>query len=339
MGLAASQARFLGLTARKSNVEYQAQQINQARTALANEVSGLHREYNSLKPPVTPTIQDYTEITYVLDQTYQQYEIDSFTRILDGGDKGNYDVVLKYNKEIPEAYSYIAEDSIIERTIGPDGSITKLNFQIGSSSYYYDPSDDKSTITKIVEGDNYAKYPGLETVINSGELTTPPFFMFKRGDKAYYTSEAELLAAEDFDKDGKRVGDYTFYYGGTKLDPQTVKGVAAIEQGTNGRITSISFIDCEDPALIDHEYTVKTSKTQNQDEYNDAMNNYNYENAVYQKELQRINMQTEDLQQQDKNLELQLNQLDTEQNAIKTEMDSVTKVIEDTIESVFKTFN
>ena len=34
MGLAASQARFLGLTARKSGVEYQGQQIKQQRTAL-----------------------------------------------------------------------------------------------------------------------------------------------------------------------------------------------------------------------------------------------------------------------------------------------------------------
>jgi len=31
--------------------------------------------------------------------------------------------------------------------------------------------------------------------------------------------------------------------------------------------------------------------------------------------------------------------LDTEQNALKTEIDSVTKVIEDTIDSVFKTYS
>ena len=48
MGLAASQARFLGLTARKSNVEYQVQQINQQRVALSNEVMGLYQKYNSL---------------------------------------------------------------------------------------------------------------------------------------------------------------------------------------------------------------------------------------------------------------------------------------------------
>ena len=46
-----------------------------------------------------------------------------------------------------------------------------------------------------------------------------------------------------------------------------------------------------------------------------------------------------DLQAKDQALELQIQQLDTEQNAIATEMDSVKKVIEDTMESVFKTFN
>ena len=37
MGMAASQARYLALTARKTNVEYEGQQINQERTALANQ--------------------------------------------------------------------------------------------------------------------------------------------------------------------------------------------------------------------------------------------------------------------------------------------------------------
>ena len=39
MGMAASQARFLGLTARKNNVEFEGQQINQQRTALSNQTA------------------------------------------------------------------------------------------------------------------------------------------------------------------------------------------------------------------------------------------------------------------------------------------------------------
>ena len=41
MGMAASQARYLALTARKTNTEWEGQQINQARTALANQSANL----------------------------------------------------------------------------------------------------------------------------------------------------------------------------------------------------------------------------------------------------------------------------------------------------------
>ena len=51
MGMAASQARYLGLTARKTNVEYEGQQVNQQRTALANESAGLFRRLLALDVP------------------------------------------------------------------------------------------------------------------------------------------------------------------------------------------------------------------------------------------------------------------------------------------------
>ena len=44
MGMSASQARFLSLTARKNNVEFQGQQINQQRTTLSNESASYYSE-------------------------------------------------------------------------------------------------------------------------------------------------------------------------------------------------------------------------------------------------------------------------------------------------------
>ena len=44
MGMAASQARFLGLTARKTNTEYEGQQINQQRTMLSNQSANYYNE-------------------------------------------------------------------------------------------------------------------------------------------------------------------------------------------------------------------------------------------------------------------------------------------------------
>ena len=71
MGMAASQARYLGLTARKTNVEYEGQQINQARTALANQSANTFNELLALEVPTAPSTQDYTTLQYSYqDGTY-----------------------------------------------------------------------------------------------------------------------------------------------------------------------------------------------------------------------------------------------------------------------------
>ena len=59
MGMAASQARYLALTARKSNVEFQGQQVNQQRTLLAIEQGELFSELTKLKNPIPPSSLDY----------------------------------------------------------------------------------------------------------------------------------------------------------------------------------------------------------------------------------------------------------------------------------------
>ena len=69
------------------------------------------------------------------------------------------------------------------------------------------------------------------------------------------------------------------------------------------------------------------------------MNQYNYDKAVYDQEINSINAKIEVLHGQDKDLELRLKQLDTEENAISTEMEAVKKVVSKNVENTFKTFN
>ena len=64
MGMAASQARFLGLTARKTNVEYEGQQINQQRTTLANQSANYYNQLLGMSVPVPPSVADYTKTVY-----------------------------------------------------------------------------------------------------------------------------------------------------------------------------------------------------------------------------------------------------------------------------------
>jgi len=58
MGMAASQARFLQLTARKTNIEHLGQQINQQRLSLANANAGLFEKLLSIALPTPPSSQD-----------------------------------------------------------------------------------------------------------------------------------------------------------------------------------------------------------------------------------------------------------------------------------------
>ena len=64
MGMAASQARYLALVARKSNCEYEGQQINQARTVLSNQSANLFNQMLGLNVPVPPSTQDFTTTQY-----------------------------------------------------------------------------------------------------------------------------------------------------------------------------------------------------------------------------------------------------------------------------------
>ena len=75
MGMAASQARFLGLTARKSNTEYQGQQVNQQRTALANQSAGLFNQMLALEVPTPPNATNYYSIRYTYNYDGSDYEI------------------------------------------------------------------------------------------------------------------------------------------------------------------------------------------------------------------------------------------------------------------------
>ena len=86
-------------------------------------------------------------------------------------------------------------------------------------------------------------------------------------------------------------------------------------------------------------YTLNVETITDDVAYNDAMNQYYYENARYDKMVQDINAKTSVIQAEDRTLELRLKQLDTEQNALSNEMEAVQKVVKENVEKSFKTFS
>ena len=67
MGMAASQARFLGLTARKNNVEFEGQQVNQQRTCLSNQSANYYNDLLGMAVPIPPSVDDYTKTVYTFE--------------------------------------------------------------------------------------------------------------------------------------------------------------------------------------------------------------------------------------------------------------------------------
>ena len=102
MGMAASQARFLGLTARKSNVEYQGQQINQQRTSLSNESANLYNQMMELTVPTPPSTNDFYTTVYTLDNSQDGYATDDYTianTVKTYNGENQYRVTLSHNVE------------------------------------------------------------------------------------------------------------------------------------------------------------------------------------------------------------------------------------------------
>lgn len=93
MGMAASQARYLALTARKTNTEYEGQQINQARTALANQSANLFNQLLNLNVPQPPSTTDYTKVQYSYSDGENASVIDEWKQL--SGVNPDYNYIVK----------------------------------------------------------------------------------------------------------------------------------------------------------------------------------------------------------------------------------------------------
>lgn len=264
MGLAATQARFLECTARKSNVEYQGQQINEQRTLLANKSSAMYNQMLVLKVPTPPSQTDFTRIIY-------------------SGEIDGTPVTLS-EKQVATIKATITNADNIDAT-----------YSGSASSYQQSKSADGNKVD--INGNKY-------------------FFVARTGstDKNYYPNSINTST-------------------------NRLAGLCLTTAALTFQAGSTDEIKAKNDTTYNENVTYFTVKEEiDQAAYDDAYNQYKYDQYVYEKEIQDINSQTSILQQQDKVLELQLKQLDTEQSALKTELEALDKVVGDAVESGYKTF-
>ncbi len=346
MGMAASQARFLGLTARKNNVEFEGQQINQQRTALSNQSASYYSQLLGMEVPVPPSVDDFTKTVY----TFQDGALTNQITAMISQGSGNYKV--SYLRQWVDDFSVIAATTSIVNggqsgpwKVGPDelrnlGDIQAIGS--GSSSGTYEGQDEylKSLSTDQLEKlkleeEAYLdllkqKYGEDDYLVRYVKNTTTEEWV------PYFYKSKDLQSAI-YDEHSNSKSNIHCYKIGSETKAEEVKAVdnCRIEQDSSGRYINISIPDGAGNLVT---YALTTETATDQEKYQDAMNQYEYEKYQYDQAIQEINAKIEIVQSEDKALELRLKQLDTEQRAISTELDSVSSVIQKNVESSFKTF-
>lgn len=324
MGMAASQSRYLGLTARKINVEYEGQQVNQQRTALANQSADLFRDLLSLKVPSPPSQTAYYTDGYAFND---DTSIDGKTKLSsitpnEGSDPPTYTVTMKSKTQVPQ-YNGQSNQSVSVTGTKPNQKIMLPN---GTSF----PLSEKIEGMSEADVNEFNKLGKASYQNGTGD--TYYSFTNPANNATYYINATQT----HFDP-AKTTSQNVDLFSKMPVEQEVNKTItnATLSKSKDGLYNNIYWTD-EDG----NSYNYKLSQSSEYDErgYDDAMQNYNVQNEVYQKQLADINAKTERLQQTDRTLELRLKQLDTEQEALQTEMDSVKKVIDKNIDIVFKTF-
>lgn len=336
MGLAASQARFLGITARKSNIEYEGQQVNQQRMALAQEVNSLYNQLLTLKVPVAPDATEYYSTTYSFEVTGTEsldgtYSISNYYKQNEGG----------YHVEGIRTYSTEgATGRWIDKSTVQKVAVYDESGEITGYNYVYTPlgTEDPITLTAVDSSSagtikEFMKDEGAYKNVSESDIENDNLYYYKDSNSGvtYYFSQYQM----DHKDDAANPTSVYYYTVGskTKTEPFEFNNASLGFDEKTGRINSITPNNGEFS-----QKDVNATKTYDSEGYEAALVDYTMSKDEYNKAVADLNAQTESLQEEDKVLELRLNQIDTEQNELNTELEAVKQVLDKNIENTFKTF-
>ncbi len=351
MGLSASQARYLSLTARRNNNEFQGQQIAQQRTMLAKQMDMLSIDYTKMK--------NNRELMFVRTDPNGNsastkrltYEVITDTNPFSGlgmriVDENGFIVVPKppeqdYDQMAREA-AMLRDKSISNKCLealfaNSDGTTSRVTYS-GSKflETYLTVTENDPTKNPILDKDgNAVDFAVFKNQIQS--LSAPDFHDFWQsnefqfgtqnlisGSRLYTEDDTEALAKYESTIADIQAQRSTRYNPDEKcLDPDYLEnklrtGEWILQKPNTDYGTSADWLNTP----WGTESRIADSLDSSDDAYAEAV--YTQKSAFFQ--------------QQDKLLELQMKKLDTEHSALQTEIDSVKKVIDKNIDGSFKTF-
>ena len=216
MGMAASQARYLGLTARKTNTEYEGQQINQARTALANQSANLWNRMLALQVPTAPKTTDYTTQQYAFTDGYNDYEIDSYQNVdytdPDTGEKYNYEVTYHYNQEVFKAIQQKNSNPQVQKNYTTNNAVEQNTKVTKNQDNSYTVTDQAGTTSAQFKKCTAEDLDNLKALQSKGLITIDNIEDFYKAEgtenPTVYAKKEDL---ENIDKTATQEGDLPVY--------------------------------------------------------------------------------------------------------------------------------
>ena len=188
MGMAASQARYLALTARKTNVEYEGQQINQSRLMLANQSADLFNQMLGMEVPTAPSSADFTTNQYSFSDGINDSVLENYYQIGIPDEEYNYVVTTYHYEDIYTGSKKLLTDPQIQAT--------------KTDRYSYDPTKNN----KLINVASIIKPSGGNTsyTITDGSGQT---FVFKPVDNTITDERNKINALS-----GRKVPSADFAY-------------------------------------------------------------------------------------------------------------------------------
>ena len=325
MGMASSQARFLQLTARLNNTEFQGQQINQQRTLLSNESSQAYNSLLGMTVPTPPSKTDYTKTVYTFTQGTYNYTIDS---VYPNTDNNTYTI------------NYIKSGNLV----GLVNTSTSATIRKGSNpteGVSGDASEWLANGSQLYEVNNNFVHEGKtgeelfqQLFNNTPDAKMEDYYVYiatnEEGIETYRFIEKDDVQAISVTANESGLAN-VWSQGTINSNEKLTAENGMVIFDTSGRMTSV-VIDNQEFALVAETVTDDSA-------YEDAYNQYEYEKYLYNQNVAEVNAKISIIQLQDKKLELQLEQLDTERTTITTEIEAVQKVLTDNIDRTYKVFN
>ena len=307
MGLSASQARFLQLTARKNDIEYEAQQITQQRLALSQQLATVSNEYND-------AISNKKLVFSYADSTVHQVDV-------------SYANYKNYMNQQQEGLTSSQQQIFLVSTSG--------KIVVNSISDMEDIIEKNTTYVKVADADENTDYSDYSVVSKTNDDGVEEQYYAKQ---KFDTSNFVIVAKDEVAreemiqnsqyKDSDETSDIrkNFIFGDDLNDVDSFQN--AIKDGIYSFATISTAADTEGQLIPQNWSTIASGAlTEKLDESDDAEAEAKYEKVSKELELT------------DKKLQMTMDELETKRDAIKTEMDSVEKVINDNIEKSFDTFS